>query len=492
MRRALLLAVLALLALPGAAQAAYPGENGKIAFSSTRDNNSGYEVYVMDNDGTSQTRLTTTPRDDYDPEWSPDGTKIVFTSRRNGPYDVYIMNPDGSGQTNLTAGLGGDQFDPTWTPDGTKISFTNSLPGGQRQLWTMNPDGTGAAVLTTGTVEAASWSPDGSMIVGHIRVVDRLGGSEPLVAVNSDGTNYHQISCCTGHPWIYKTDAKWTPDGRYILFNVGDESNPCQGLVRARPDGTDLQILSSTCYRIVDPSPDGKLIAASGIYLLDADANNPTLISSGNDYFPSWQPILRGYPRPKGAGTIHAPLVPAYAPCTSPNRVHAAPLSFDSCNPPRLSSTQLTLGTPDANGAAANSNSSLRIGVVPGNPGTPADEAEARLTATITDVRNASDLSDYTGNLDVRIPLQITDRSNTPYPGGPGPGTVVPFTFTYTVPCTATADLNTGSTCNLFTTADTLFPGSVLEGRRAVWETDRIEVRDGSGQPFLRQGVFVP
>ena len=172
--------------------------------------------------------------------------------------------------------------------------------------------------------------------------------------------------------------------------------------------------------------------------------------------------------------------------------MHAAPLSYNSCNPPSRYSTQLTLGTPDANGQSAQSNSSLRIGVVPGNPATPADEAEARLTATINDVRLASDLSDYTGNLEVRIPLEITDRSNTPYPGGPGPGTVQDFTFTYSVPCTATSDPNIGSNCSLFTTADTLLPGSVLEGRRSIWETDRIEVRDGAGQPFLRQGIFVP
>jgi hypothetical protein len=67
------------------------------------------------------------------------------------------------------------------------------------------------------------------------------------------------------------------------------------------------------------------------------------------------------------------------------------------------------------------------------------------------------------------------------------------FTLTYTVPCSPTADTNIGANCSLFTTADTLFPGSVLEGRRAIWQTDRIiEVHDGNGDPFLRQGIFVP
>jgi hypothetical protein len=150
------------------------------------------------------------------------------------------------------------------------------------------------------------------------------------------------------------------------------------------------------------------------------------------------------------------------------------------------------VGTPDANLKPAASVASLRIGVIPGNPATPADEAEANLITSITDVRNASDLTDYTGNLEMRVPLRITDRSNTPYPGGPGPGTAQDFTFTWNVPCTATADPNVGATCALQTTADTLLPGSALEGRRAIWQTDQIEVRDGAGQTFLRQGVFVP
>ena len=64
--------------------------------------------------------------------------------------------------------------------------------------------------------------------------------------------------------------------------------------------------------------------------------------------------------------------------------------------------------------------------------------------------------------------------------------------FTWNVPCAATADPNVGSTCSLYTTADTLLPGSALEGRRAIWQTDDIEVRDATGDPFMRQGVFVP
>src|SRR6185312_10670410 len=60
-----------------------------------------------------------------------------------------------------------------------------------------------------------------------------------------------------------------------------------------------------------------------------------------------------GYPRPKGASPLRVALVPAYEPCTAPNRTHGPPLAFGSCAPPQQSSSDLTLGTPDANGQPA-------------------------------------------------------------------------------------------------------------------------------------------
>ena len=58
---------------------------------------------------------------------------------------------------------------------------------------------------------------------------------------------------------------------------------------------------------------------------------------------------IRGYPRPKAATPINVPFVNAYNACGSPNRAHAAPLTYSSCNPPVMSSSYLTAGTPDAN-----------------------------------------------------------------------------------------------------------------------------------------------
>ena len=67
----------------------------------------------MNADGTAQTRLTTDPAEDTQPAWSPDGSKIVFTSDRDGNGEIYLMNADGSGQTNLTNNPAYDSS-PAW------------------------------------------------------------------------------------------------------------------------------------------------------------------------------------------------------------------------------------------------------------------------------------------------------------------------------------------------------------------------------------------
>jgi len=169
------------------------------------------------------------------------------------------------------------------------------------------------------------------------------------------------------------------------------------------------------------------------------------------------------------------------------------------------------VGTPDANGAPANMVGSLRLDTIAGNPATPANEADVNVSFSVTDVRcrtgvttgpctqsNAQGGSDYSGRLDIRVPLRVTDRYNLPAPAGNKPGsgdTTVDF-YAY---CSVTPDAGTGSTCPLATSIGAWYPGGVQEGRRAIAEVGQIQVLDGGADgygrdaaPFLKAGIFIP
>ena len=208
-----------------------------------------------------------------------------------------------------------------------------------------------------------------------------------------------------------------------------------------------------------------------------------------------------GYPRPAGATPLRTPLVPAYKPCeaASANRTHGPPLAHPSCNAPVQASNWLTVGSPDANGKTTNSVGSVVLHALVGNPGTIPDEADVGAVVSVTDVRTKSNLTDYTGELQAKLGLRITDRKSGPSIAEPATGDT---TLNIVVPCSATADAAVGSTCSVTTTADSIIPGAVPEGRRSIWEIGKVELYDGGADGdtstpagdtlFAKQGIFIP
>ncbi len=96
----------------------------RIAFMSDRDGNS--EIYVMDNGGKNQQRLTNNPHEDWSPVWSPDGERIAFMSDRDGNPEIYVMDADGGNQQNLTNSPFFKDRSPSWSPDGKRIAFESN------------------------------------------------------------------------------------------------------------------------------------------------------------------------------------------------------------------------------------------------------------------------------------------------------------------------------------------------------------------------------
>jgi Tol biopolymer transport system component len=142
--------------------AAFSPDGIRILFDQGTD--SGFDVYVMEADGSDVRPITYTGQD-YDPAWSPDGTRIAFTRQGSGAQsDIYVMDADGSNVVPLTRGGEGEtDLYPTWSPDGTKIAYLAGKNGGPGDLVVMNADGSHPWTLvsagpSTGVL-GISWQP---------------------------------------------------------------------------------------------------------------------------------------------------------------------------------------------------------------------------------------------------------------------------------------------------------------------------------------------
>ncbi len=143
---------------------------------------------------------------DDDPDWSPDGQKIAFTShlifdnpRFSNTAEIYVMAVDGTGLTRLTFNTEEERA-PSWSPDGTRIVYMCRIGGGTSdfEVCVMNADGTGQVQLTNNTVFDATptFSPDGLKIVFSRALGGGLG--QEVFLMNADGTNQIQLTDTPG------------------------------------------------------------------------------------------------------------------------------------------------------------------------------------------------------------------------------------------------------------------------------------------------------
>lgn len=300
-----------LLAVPGPepARAAFPGENGKIVFEREGD------IWTINPDGSDLENLTNSPqepygpRHEYDPAWSPDGTKIVFSEQTDEYYrgiDLFVMNADGSGKRCIACQSNDADLAPSWAPDGERVVFAADHGGGTPLGLAYPDEPNRSETLGEAFVWGfdPAWSPDGRKIAFYSDVYD---DKESLYTVDADGTDRAALPAGPG----IDTRPDWSPDGQRLIFTKqASEVSNNGSTLSEESDIYSMDASGGSLTRITDEpgaqhsaaySPDGEKITYVDetrthdstypdydIRIMNADGSGSTFLSRGNS--PDWQP----------------------------------------------------------------------------------------------------------------------------------------------------------------------------------------------------------
>ena len=283
-----------------------------VSYESVEQNRSNNDLYVMNIDGTENTRITKTPRSEANAVWINGGSKIAFLYPENGVMQMWVMNADGSDRkmvSNVEKGVNGFVL----SPDETKVLFISNLKSATtaQDIYPDLPKATGIVVndlmykhwdewvteiphpfladfngseLTNtidimegepyeapmkpfGGIESLAWSPDGKEV---IYVSRKKTGKEYAESTNSDLYLYNIEAKTTVNltegMMGYDTNPVYSPDGKYVAWlsmeRDGYESDKNRIFILNRKTGEKTDLTKDWDYTVnsIAWNPNGKSI----------------------------------------------------------------------------------------------------------------------------------------------------------------------------------------------------------------------------------------
>jgi Tol biopolymer transport system component len=202
-------------------QAAWSPDRTRIAFSSNRSGS--FDIYLTDADGQNLRRLTSNSWNEGEPAWTPDG-RIVYTVTSGTTTQIAIMSPDSGENRQLTTASGGNHS-PSVSSDGRTIAFVSARDG-NHAIYTMGLDGSNQRRLTRNSVRETSprFARNGDLVY----VMERGGGSKgsKVMRVAASGSTSQLVQ--TEQPIAALAVSR---DGDRLAYVVGQLRNPAKGRV---------------------------------------------------------------------------------------------------------------------------------------------------------------------------------------------------------------------------------------------------------------------
>ena len=230
-------------------------DGSKIAFTSNRDGN--VEIYVVDADGENERRLTFHDEVDAELSWSPDGSRIAFNAReqKGGDFEIYVIDVSGRNRKQLTFNEAGD-YTPTWDPKSDRILFSSNrdFPGatdveGSRELYTMRLDGSDPIKITD--FKAKTSTPVFSKEGQKIAFTSDMDGDYEIYTMNADGSGLQQHSFNDDFDWY----PRWTEKGA-ITYTKGTWDPYHWEIIQSGLNGESYPLIGSVDSGNASWSPD--------------------------------------------------------------------------------------------------------------------------------------------------------------------------------------------------------------------------------------------